>query len=64
MPLDRAPIFAAVGSQLPGVWNIDGNIALLDQIIDGWEAAQAPADLEFTFPVAAIDADLLAKVSS
>lgn len=64
MPLDRAPIFAAVGSQLPGVWNIDGNIALLDQIIDGWEAANAPAEIEFTFPVAAVDADLLAAVSS
>ena len=64
MPLDRAPIFAAVGTQLPGVWNIDGNIAALDRIIDSWEAAHAPADIEYTFPVAAIDAELLAMVSS
>ncbi|UAB77597.1 glycoside hydrolase family 19 protein [Erythrobacter sp. SCSIO 43205] len=64
MTMDRAPIFASLASQLPGVWNIDGNIAALDAIIDSWEATNAPADIEYTFPVAAIDATLLAMVSS
>ncbi|MCK0098174.1 hypothetical protein MWU38_02155 [Qipengyuania sp. S6317L1] len=64
MPMDRAPIFASLATQLPGVWNVEGNIAAFDRIIDSWEAAQAPAETQYAFPVAAIDADLLALVSS
>lgn len=46
---DRKQAFDAIGSVYPGIWNVAGNVAALDAIIDRWEAGQVkapPLDLE------------------
>lgn len=42
MTTDRKAVFAAVADKLPGIWSMAGTIPLMDQLIDKWEAGQAP----------------------
>lgn len=39
---DRIAIFSAVAKHLPGVWNIEGTIGLMDRIVDLHEGAAKP----------------------
>lgn len=60
----RAPMFAAVAKLAPGIWSIDGNIALFDQVLGAWEELKKARTVEEVFPISTIDAKLLAKVSN
>jgi putative chitinase len=64
MPETRAPIFAAVAQLAPGIWNVAGNVAAFDKVLEAWEQANAAREIAEVFPISAIDAKLLAMVTS
>lgn len=61
--MERAPIFAAVGKLIPGIWSVPGAIPLMDRLIDMAPAGTAAPSDKLPFPISAIDVDLLALVS-